>query len=425
MLFEDPLQFRRAREDDPAGPGETPATDPQALATTVFAPPRRRRTRYYAFSSKLIALLSTADRVFSLLPKRQGALHPGGPWAVLVCNTAHIGDMAGLLPVIQALRASPEVSRVGVLTGSAGAEVLKVFAPDVPRHVFDHWNLSRVDQSLWQRLWTDFTDRPHLRDEIRNAGYDVALDAYPWFGNAATTLWAAGVPVRIGFASGGGGPLYTHVAAEDLAPERSVADASRLLFQPIAQAGFTVGRPLPVSAGFRADPLALSLAEQLGRYAVLHLGHGGRTQAWPLAHWDEVAVGLKRRGFQLVFTGTAEDAAFGAGVRGAWADHDAVGRGDLRYFATLLREAALVVSVDTGTPHLAGLFQTPTVIIPSGRQPLTWWRPEHPSVRQVTTATGCAPCYRSQGCAAMACLRATPSAAVLAAADEVTASAGR
>jgi ADP-heptose:LPS heptosyltransferase len=71
-----------------------------------------------------------------------------------------------------------------------------------------------------------------------------------------------------------------------------------------------------------------------------------------------------------VFTGTAQEAAFGASLRAQRADHDALGRGDLRAFATLLQEAALVVSVDTGVSPVAGLFETATVIIPSGRQPV-------------------------------------------------------
>lgn len=427
MLFEDPLQFGRARDDDlRTGPREAlPEGEDHSLENTVFAPPRQRRTPYFAFSNKLIGLLTASDWVFERLPKRAGALRVGGPWSVLVCNTAHLGDMAGMLRLVHTLQASPQVSRVGVLTGSAGAELLKMFAPDVSRHVFDHWNLSRVDRTLGQRLWTDFSDRLHLQKEIRGAGYDVALDAYPWFGNAATTLWAAGVPVRVGFVSGGGGPLYTHVAGDDLRADRSVVDTARVLLGPLREAGFTEGPAKPPGAAFRPDPGALAVAGQLGRFAVLHLGHGGRSQAWPLAGWDQVALGLKRRGYRLVFTGTAQDSGFGASLRGQWADHDAVGRGDLRYFATLLQAAALVVSVDTGTPHIAGLFETPTVIIPSGRQPLAWWRPEHPMVRQVTTPTGCAPCYRSAGCAEMACLRATPAAAVLAAADELRALSGR
>jgi hypothetical protein len=63
---------------------------------------------------------------------------------VLICNTAHLGDIGGLLRGEHALQTSPPVSRVGALTGSGGAEVLKMFAPEVARPLFDPSTLSRA-----------------------------------------------------------------------------------------------------------------------------------------------------------------------------------------------------------------------------------------------------------------------------------------
>jgi len=389
---------------------------PAPLKDRSFAPRNRRRGPYMAFSPRLAGLLTASDALFTALPKRQGRLKRGGPWRILVSNLAHMGDVTVHLPLLKSLTQAPQVSHVGMLVSGAGAAVMRLFAPEIALHIHDTWSMDRSDRGRVLKLRADLQARGPLVQAIKRERYDVAIDAYPWFGNAATILWGAGVPTRIGFRSGGGGPLYTHRVEETLSETRSVAETSRLLLQPLEEAGLTLPEA-SVAQTFSPDPAAIALAKEAGRYAVLHLGRGEPFQAWPLDKWHHVADGLKARGYRLVFTGAQSEAAYGAQVRAGLADYDLLGIGDLRYFATILQQAALVISVDTVTPHLAGIFQTPTVVIPNGRNPLSWWRPEHPFVQQVMTVTACTPCYRKAGCEAMACLVETPPEAVLAAAD--------
>ncbi len=390
-------------------------------AKRVLAAPRRQRGRYAAFSPRLATFLTASDFALGFTPKRGGGpLKPGGPWRVLFSNTAHLGDMVVHLPLLARLAASPQVSVLSVLTSPAGAAVVSAFLPDIGAFRTDHWSLNRGPGGRIGKIVGDLRARGDVVRALRAEAFDVAIDSYGWFGNAATTLWSARIPVRLGFESGGGGALYTHASPFAFpGPLTSVAERTAGLLAPLLAAGLTLPDHAPLA--FMPDPLALELAQGTGQYAVLHLGRGEHVQAWTEVGWRETALGLKARGYRLVFTGAAAEADYGRALRAELADHDLVGQGGLAFFATVLQQAALLVSVDTVAPHLAALFETPTVVVASQKQALHLWRPPHARVRQVTTPVGCGPCFRKDGCEAMACIRETPASAVLAAVDEVLA----
>lgn len=396
------------------GPEELPSAAPS------FATPRHQRGRYAAFSRRLALMLATADFAFGLAPKRARPITPGGPWRVLFCNGAHLGDMVVHLPLIARLAAAPQISALTVLTAPAGQAVLKTFLPHLPTLGFEHWSLDRGGRGRMAAMLRDAEARPALVKRLKAESFDVAIDSYAWFGNASTVLWSAGIPVRLGFESGGGGPLYTHAMPFAFpGPDKAVAARTEVVLTPLIQAGLALPQSAPLA--FSPDPEASQVADQAGRYAVLHLGRGDHSQAWDLAGWRAVAAGLKSNGYRIVFTGAAAEAEYGRSLRQEIADFDLVGRGGLAYFATILQRAGVLVSVDTVAPHLAALFETPTVIVPPQKQALHLWRPPGRRVQQVTTPVACSPCFRKNGCAEMACVRHTPPAAVLAAVQQVTA----
>jgi ADP-heptose:LPS heptosyltransferase len=390
-------------------------------AGRFWARPRRQRGRYAAFSSRLSGFLAVTDLVHGFAQKRAGVLQPGGPWRILFSNPAHLGDMVAHLPLLARLAASPQVSALTVLASPQGQAVLKTFLPQLPVMTYEHWSLNRGAGGRFSKIGKDLKARSPLVKALKDQSFDVAIDSYAWFGNAASVLWSAGIPVRLGFESGGGGALFTHPLPFAFpGPDMPIAARTEALLAPLKEAGLTLPEHAPLS--FTVDEQALAAIS--GRYAVLHLGRGEHGQGWTLEGWRAVALGLRSRGFKLVFTGAAAEADYGRALRAELADHDLLGQGGLGYFATVLKQAAVLVSVDTVAPHLAGLFETPTVIVSNGRQVLPMWRPPHARVRQVMSPVACAPCFRKEGCAAMACIRLTKAEAVLAAVDDVVSSAG-
>jgi ADP-heptose:LPS heptosyltransferase len=74
-------------------------------------------------------------------------------------------------------------------------------------------------------------------------------------------------------------------------------------------------------------------------------------------------------------------------------------------FVATVANAAGIVTIDSVTGHVAACFDVPTVVLAAGRQRISLWRPNNASAIMLTRQVGCAPCHRTRGCAAMACVR--------------------
>lgn len=111
---------------------------------------------------------------------------------------------------------------------------------------------------------------------------------------------------------------------------------------------------------------------------VLHLGAGSQSRRWPADRWAVVAAALSAEGHRVVFSGSRAErelvgrVAMAAGLPGTT---NLAGRTDTVQLASLVRSARLVVSTDTGVPHLATLFARPSVTIFGPTSPREWGPP--------------------------------------------------
>lgn len=382
---------------------------------TQFAAPRRLMTGpYLARNPLVVGAMATGDVAGMLLPRRRASLPHGRPLNILVANLAHLGDLLVMLPVLRRLRSWGRTAKLGAVVGSWGHGILELgeFVDDV--HVVDHWRLNRSNIGLFAKVRRHAQTRKAAVAQMRASAYDVAIDAYAYFGNSADLLWSAGVPARIGFTSGGAGTLYTHRVAFDA--RRSMLDNQMRLIETL-----TGGAVLDeaASTGFAVDPDAERLALGFGKFVVLHIGPGSSHKDWPAGQWIELGRILLTRGYQLVFTGAQGEKEHGLPIRKALGGEDLLGKLTLRGLATLLGRAQGLVAIDTMVGHLAAPLQIPTVIIYPGITPPNFWRPAQPFVRPVTAQVGCAPCNRTSGCAAMACIRFLQPEAVIGALTEM------
>ncbi|MBA2760423.1 MAG: glycosyltransferase family 9 protein [Segetibacter sp.] len=84
---------------------------------------------------------------------------------------------------------------------------------------------------------------------------------------------------------------------------------------------------------------------------------------WPVENYAGLADILQQKGFQIVFTGSADDRKVADGIIADMKQpaFNVCGNLTLGGLAALLAEAALMVSADTGPLHLARAVNTPTV----------------------------------------------------------------
>lgn len=345
------------------------------MATRARSP---LRGRYLVQHRLWNAWLRASDLVASLVLRPTPVTSPPRVDRLLIGVGGHIGDAVIATSVLAPLEGALPGVEIGVLASSWNRQVFD----DHPRvrrvHVVDHWKLSRTGTALGRVAASWRTEREALR-ELRSARYDAAVDLYPYYPNSARLLRRAGIPLRVGYASGGDGPFFS--VAVDWAPVGHVAEEHLVLLRHVAPA---IGRPepryemgpLPADAAMAANR-ALAGAEVGGAYAILHAAGGSAHKDWSCEGWVQVIEGLQRRGLPVVLTGAgSRDRAVAAGIAAA-------GRGVVNFvdrlrwneFRHVIARASLVLSVDTVAGHLAAASGTPVVVVMAGTDADARWRP--------------------------------------------------
>jgi len=376
-----------------------------------FAMPRPDMCgRYLIRNPKVVRAFSAMDAALSLVPVRHRPA-PGTVERLLLANWAHLGDVTTTLGAVRLLRDRFPDAHIGMMMGSWRLAAAKAWGLIDTFHVVDHWGLNRSAATPREKRARYRSTRRAALGEIAAAGYQVGIDFYPFFPPAHPLFHRAGIPVRIGFDSGGWGPLLTHPVPW---PDRDEPIADQ--YGDLIHAAWP---DLPIPSGAlrpRADrtllpPLPDGLKDG-HPYIVLHPGTGAETRDWGINHWialvarlaDDPDLACRR----VVVTGAgAKDVAFARALAEAapWVINMA-GQLGWEQFLSVLAQARLVVCPDTVTSHLAAMLDTPLVCIFTGIVKPAQWGPYADRALLLVQAVTCAPCNR-WGCDAMACIRQT------------------
>jgi ADP-heptose:LPS heptosyltransferase len=152
-----------------------------------------------------------------------------------------------------------------------------------------------------------------------------------------------------------------------------------------------------------------------GPIACLHPGSSLPSRRWPVARFAEVGDHLAEAGLGVVVTGTAGERALADEVTARMRRPACVvaGRTSLGQLGSLLGAAALVVTNDTGTSHLAAAVRAPSVVVFTVSDQERWAPLDRARHRVVAvngpTVRSCA----SRHCLADGCARITPEPAPL------------
>jgi ADP-heptose:LPS heptosyltransferase len=337
------------------------------------------------------------------------------PRRILIGIGGHLGDAIVASRVVQLLKVRFPDAEIGIATPSWSRVVFENEPAVRWIHIIDHWRLNRGRASRRAKFTSYRRSWRAARSEIERTHYDVGLDLYPYYPNMAGLFWRAGVPRRIGFATGGRAALYTGVAA--WIDDRShIAEKhlrlTQLAFPGVEGSSATVPRLAPPSEMANRAVAAfltghgLDLAEP---FVILHAGAGAPVRMWPIDSWRELASRLTRA-VPVILTGAGAPEEAAAVTIAAGMDRciNAVGKLDWRQMEALVARAAVVVAGETSIGHLAAAHRTPGVAIYTGITDTREWRPlGSPDVplTVLSRAVPCAPCYRPDGCATMDCVR--------------------
>lgn len=369
------------------------------------APGSPLRGRYLVKNRGWNAALRVTDAILSHIVSSAERNDGSHPRRILVAVGGHLGDAVIATSVLPVLASAFPDAELGMLLPSWSRAVVDGHPRVRWLHHADHWKMNRTADRFSAR-WNRYREtRAASVAELRAVEYDAAIDLYAYYPNAARLLHAAGIAVRVGYASGGCGPLYTrslewtpggHTAAQHLRLVRllagDAADRAQLAYEL---------PPLTDAAVARAAALAGD------DFIVVHPGTGHALKQWPLERWQELVARFASRGERVVFTGAGDAEARLAEslVARAPTALNLVAKLDWTTFRAVIARANVVIGADSVAGHVAAAHDRPAIAIMSGMSNPEYWRPLGRRSVILSRAVPCAPCFRGDGCAAMTCVR--------------------
>jgi len=288
--------------------------------------------------------------------------------------------------------------------------------------------LPHVDQVLvWPCPWTGFDPPPvdprSTQDLVTRLGagrYDVALVLTSYHQSplpAALLLRLAGVPRVVASSEDYPGSLLdvrhppsgTHEVERGL----SLAGAAGFALPADDDGRLRLRQPLPPAPRLPRDP-----------FVVVHPSASVPARAPSPPQVRRIVAGLADRGWPVVVTGTAADAATAAAaVAGTPGAVDLSGRTSFGQLAAVLTSAACVVSGNTGPAHLAAAVGTPVVSLFAPVVAAEAWRPWGVATVLLGDQTASCAGTRARTCpvAGHPCLDGIDPADVVAAVERLTA----
>jgi lipopolysaccharide heptosyltransferase II len=286
---------------------------------------------------------------------------------ILCIRLDNMGDVLMSTPAIRALKNAYN-SRITLLTSSAGAQI----AESIPE--IDEVIISDVPWMKHEALNFTSQDFMGLVDTLKFRGFDAAVIFTVYSQNPlATALMAylAEIPIRVAYCRENPYGLLTHWIPEEEPFAYIRHQVQRDLDLAALTGAVTEDHTLSLEVDESRWPAILQKLTQRGVNAelpwiILHPGVSDAKRQYPIPAWISVAQRLIREmNVQLLITGVEEEYQLAETIREQVGEScfNLAGAFELEDFITLIRHSRLVISVNTGTVHIAAATNTPVLVL--------------------------------------------------------------
>lgn len=287
------------------------------------------------------------------------------PQKILCIRPDNMGDLLMSAPAIAALKETFD-SHITLLTSSM-AKGIASFLPAVD------------DCIVWDVPWvkgTETLDREkfwNLTSALRDKSFDAAVIFTVFSQNPLPTAMVAmlaGIPQRLGYCRENPYQLLTHWLPEE-EPYQYIRHQVRRDLGLVAAIGARTSdeaiRVRPAEAeGHVTRKFAVAGVDAGQPWVIFHPGASEKRRECPSALWIEAGKAIANTlGYQIIITGverekaTADEIATGIGR----AAHSMAGLFSLEELIALIRMSPLLISVNTGTVHIAAAVHTPVIVL--------------------------------------------------------------
>jgi lipopolysaccharide heptosyltransferase II len=296
---------------------------------------------------------------------------------ILCIRLDNLGDLLMSSPAIRALKETLRC-RITVLTSSMAAGIVPLL-PDVDDClIFDvPWvKLNNADLS---------GSIPGLVDTLREKRFDAAIIFTVFSQNplpAALITYLAGIPLRLAYCRENPYQLLT-TWVPDQEPYTLIRHQVQRDLDLVQHIGArttnqSITIKIPQCTPGAIDTLLQNNGVNTTKpWIILHPGVSEEKRKYGIAGWITIARRLGELGYQTVLTGTQPEAGQARAIASEAGNDTFVlaGKLSLAEFVLLIHHAPLVVSVNTGTIHIAAATGTPVVVLYAMTNPQhTPWR---------------------------------------------------
>jgi heptosyltransferase-1 len=335
---------------------------------------------------------------------------PGSP-TILIVRLSAIGDIVMASPLIHALRQRYPKAYIAWLVQPESAALL-----------CDHPELDEVivwPRSEWRDLWQKkrlfalLQKLLRFRKQLRQRHFDLALDLQGLM-KSGLLVRMSGARQRIGLGSREGSQrLMTQVLPRGGEAERIGSEYRFLAEQlqlPVDDFQMQIG--IGSAAGNHAKQLQQELLPAKP-YVVICPFTTRPQKHWFVEHWRNLIPQLRTKfDVDVVMLGGPADLEAAKAIAEGMPIVNLVGETDLQTAAAMIRDARLLIGVDTGLTHMGIAFDRPTVCLFGSTRP--YLRSDSNDTKVIYHALECSPCRRNPTChGAFTCLREITPAEVL------------
>jgi len=326
-----------------------------------------------------------------------GDVNPDALERILLVRLDNLGDVLLMTPAFRAIRRALPGAHLALLAGPAGCEVGRL-DPDVDETILYH----ALSEDVYFRLPQDPEREMAAIETLKERSFDAAIIFTSYKQSslpAAYLCYLAGIPLRAAGSFEGSGSLLTHRHRyEEIVPPKHETLRGLELTESL---GFPPVEPEMVLVPRREDEEGASKllerhgVEHLGGcFAIVHPGSSAPSRTYPAKGYATVTEELAEKGgLPVLVTGGPGEEDLARRVAGS-AGIAVGGETGFGEFAALVGRAAVVVTNNTGTTHVASALKTPVVTVFAGTNPPEQWGPWRTPSRLITHPVPCAPCYK-------------------------------
>ena len=293
------------------------------------------------------------------------------PKRILISNWANMGDVylsTSVLPEIK--KAFPECE-IGFLVAPHTQVIIKDHPMIDHIHVIENWFLQWKNESFIKTVLKFFycilIKHRRVLKEIREKKYDCAIELYPFFPNTENVFWKARIPFRIGFSSSG----YSRLLSKAIDLPKTKEYLPHLYTGLLREIGIESELLKPITPKTRSPSTS-------AKYLVFHMGTTDLTKEWDILKWRALAGYLCDHGYQIFFTGRGEKEkrAINEVIKDLPFFKSYCDILEWHEFVNLIRDSALLVSIDSACVHIAAANDVPFVTLYLNTPNLLMWRPK-------------------------------------------------